>query len=186
MKINLIIIICIFSFLRVRALTSDILLIEQYERGYEYVQELIEENALKDSLENKPYFSIFFENLWAITVKNDNNFVLYYGYRLGDEKINRVEFPKEEMMLVQLFDLDSGKLNMPIRSNMSYNRSFYWFFTLVDGNHIPIIEWNCYTDSEDEYAKEVIDVYNQYHAFLNLTVMEQSGKLSKTLNYLRM
>lgn len=130
-------------------------------------------------MENKSYFSIFFENLWAITVKNDSNFVLYYGDRLVDEKIKRVEFPKDEKLLVRIFDIHSGKLSVPIRSDMSYHRSFYWYFTLVDIKHIPIIEWNCYTDSEDEYAKEVIDVYNQYRVFLNLTVMEQSGKLRK-------
>ena len=96
--------------IKVNASTIDSLLVKEYERGYEVVCEIIESKCLKDSLSNRSFCSLFFENLWSIVVKNEKSYVLYYGYQIGQEEVIRKEISNHNVVLERLFSLDQNKI----------------------------------------------------------------------------
>ena len=98
-----------FIGIEVNAESVDTLLLKEYKRGYEYVYELIESGCLKDSLTNRSFCSLFFENLWTITVKNEKSYVLYYGYQIGKEEVTRKEISNRDLVFNRLFTLDINK-----------------------------------------------------------------------------
>ncbi len=89
--------ILLFTIFEVNAATVDSLLVEDYKRGYEGVYEIIESKSLKDSLINKSFCSLFFNNLWTIIVEKEKSYVLYYGYRVDKEEVVRKEIPNTDI-----------------------------------------------------------------------------------------
>ena len=163
-----------FILLKVNASTIDSLLVKQYERGYEVISEIIESKCLKDSLSNRPFCSLFFENLWSITVKNEKSYVLYYGYQIGREKVIRKVIRKEisnhNVVLDRLFSLDQNNIEKNIYTPTGFYTPFYWYLVLSDSLHNRKFEWNAYSRSEDEYAGFCIDVISEYVVYLmNIT-----------------
>ena len=80
--------------IKVNASTIDSLLVKEYERGYEVVCEIIEIKCLKDSLSNRSFCSLFFENLWYKIEKNiykptDFYTPFYWYFVLTDSSHNR-------------------------------------------------------------------------------------------------
>ena len=159
------IIVC-FSFLNVYAVSTDSLLIKEYEAGCNYVNRIIEKENLSDSLSNRDFCSIFFENIWAITVKKENSFVLYYGFRKEGVKAIRKEIPADNPILAQLFLLDSNNIKKPVNKKRDYYTPNYWYFVLEDSLHIKKYEWSEYTTSEDKYAKGSLNAIHEYINYL--------------------
>lgn len=159
------IIVC-FSFINVYAVSTDSLLIKEYEAGCNYVNRIIEKENLSDSLSNRDFCSIFFENIWAITVKKDNSFVMYYGFRTEGGKTIRKEIPADAPVLGRLFMLDQNNIKEPVNQKRDYYTPTYWYFVLEDSKHIKKYEWSEYTTSDDKYAKNSLDEINDYINYL--------------------
>lgn len=179
------IIVC-FSFLNVYAVSTDSLLIKEYEAGCNYVNRIIEKENLSDSLSNRDFCSIFFENIWAITVKKDNSFVLYYGFRTEGGKTIRKEIPADNSLLARLFLLDSKNIKESVNKKRDYYTPIYWYFVLEDSKHIKKYEWSEYTTSDDEYAKNSLDAINDYIGYLFTTSNEDENgkaKIEKDCQY---
>ena len=121
--------------IKVNASTIDSLLVKEYERGYEVVCEIIESKCLKDSLSNRSFCSLFFENLWSIVVKNEKSYVLYYGYQIGQEEVIRKEISNHNVVLERLFSLDQNKIEKNIYKPTDFYTPFYWYFVLTDSSH---------------------------------------------------
>lgn len=162
--------------LKANAVTTDSLIIKDYKRGYEIVHEIIENNCLKDSLVNKPFCSLLFENLWTITVKKENSFVLYYGYRIGKEEVIRKEISNKETILNRLFSLEQTKIEQPIFKPKDFYTPVYWYFVLSDTLHNKRFEWNAYSQSEDKYAKTSLDTITNYYAYLSNITSNKNEK----------
>lgn len=180
MKRILLVLIALFqvSLLSLKAEDIDSLLLKQYQRGHEYVYEIIESNCLKDSLNNRPFCSLFFENLWSIIVKNNNYYVLYYGYRLGKEKVTRKEISNSDVVLNRLFLLDQQKIVTPIYKQTEFYTPFYWYFVLSDSLHNTRLEWNAYSNSDDEYSKVCKDVISDYYVSLMYIIIHDDKRKS--------
>ena len=179
------IIIC-FSFINVYAVSTDSLLIKEYEAGCNYVNRIIEKENLSDSLSNRDFCSIFFENIWAITVKKDNSFVLYYGFRTEGGKTIRKEMPADNSLLARLFLLDSKNIKESVNKKRDYYTPTYWYFALTNSQHIKKYEWSEYTTSDDEYAKNSLDEINDYIGYLFTTSNEDENgkaKIEKDCQY---
>ena len=164
----------VFSFtsLNVNALIVDSLLIKQYKRGYEVVHEIIESNSLKDSLANRLFCSLFFDNLWSITVKKDDSYVLYYGHRISKGKVFRKEISNSETVLNRLFSLEQDKVKQPIYQPANFYTPIYWYFLLLDSLHNKKYEWNAYSESNDKYAMVYLNAIRDYFVFL---IIESEG-----------
>ena len=177
------VIIC-FSFLNVYAVSTDSLLIKEYKAGSNCVNRIIEEENLSDSLSNRDFCSIFFENIWAITVKKENSFVLYYGYRTEGGKTIRKEIPADNPILAQLFLLDSNNIKKPVNKKRDYYTPNYWYFVLEDSLHNKKYEWSEYTTSNDKYAKNSLDAIWDYYVYLFTTSYDDIyGKTEKKYHY---
>ena len=179
------IIIC-FSFLNVYAVSTDSLLIKSYESWSNCVNEIIEKENLSDSLSNRDFCSIAFGNIWAITVKKENSFVLYYGYRTEGGKTIRKEIPADNPILAQLFLLDSNNIKKPVNKKKDYYVPSYWYFVLKDSLHNKKYEWSEYTTSDDKYAKNSLDAINDYIGYLFTTSNEDKNgkaKIEKDCQY---
>ena len=155
--------------------TVDSLLVKAYERGYEVVYEIVESNSLKDSLINRPFCSLFFENLWAITVKKEKSYVLYYGYSIGEKEVVRKEFSNPDVVLNLLFSLDQNKIEKDIYKPTGFYTPFYWYFLLSDFEHNKKFEWNSDSKSDDEYAKFFLNVFADYDGFLMNIILTDQG-----------
>ena len=162
--------------IKVNASTIDSLLVKQYERGYEVVCEIIESKCLKDSLSNRSFCSLFFENLWSIVVKNEKSYVLYYGYQIGQEEVIRKEISNHNVVLERLFSLDQNKIEKNIYKPTDFYTPFYWYFVLTDSSHNRKFEWNAYSNSEDEYAVFCVDVISGYVVSLMNTTLHDKHK----------
>ena len=165
-----------FSFLNVYAVSTDSLLIKEYKAGSNYVNRIIEEENLSDSLSNRDFFSIFFGNIWAITVKKENSFVLYYGYRTEGGKTIRKEIPADNPIIAQLFLIDSNNIKKPVNKKRDYYTPNYWYFVLEDSLHNKKYEWSEYTTSDDKYANNSLDAINDYIGYLITTVYEDKHR----------
>lgn len=159
------IIVC-FSFLNVYAVSTDSLLINEYEAGCNYVNRIIEKENLSDSLSNRDFCSIAFGNIWAITVKKDNSFVLYYGFRTEGGKTIRKEMPADNSLLARLFLLDSKNIKESVNKKRDYYTPTYWYFALTNSQHIKKYEWSEYTTSDDKYAKGSLNAIHEYINYL--------------------
>ena len=165
------IIIC-FSFLNVYAVSRDSLLIKSYESWSNCVNEIIEKENLCDSLSNRDFCSIAFGNIWAITVKKEDAFVMYYGFRLERTKTVRKEIPADDPVLGRLFMLDQNNIKEPVNQKRDYYTPTYWYFALTDSQHIKKYEWSEHTTSEDKYAKSSLNAIHEYINYLFSTTDE--------------
>ena len=179
MKCLFVYFILLFIWLRVNAVSVDSLLFKEYKRGYEVVYEIIESNCLKDSLTKRSFCSLFLGNLWAITVKNEYSYVLYYGYRIGNEEVTRKVISNREVVLNRLFSLDQKKIEAPIYKPTDFYTPFYWYFVLSDSLHNTKFEWNANSKSDDEYAKIFFDVFTDYYVYLMNITYDEKRKLRK-------
>lgn len=178
-------IIC-FSFLNVYAVSRDSLLIKSYESWSNCVNEIIEKENLCDSLSNRDFCSIAFGNIWAITVKKEDAFVMYYGFRLERTKTVRKEIPADNSLLARLFLLDSKNIIESVNKKRDYYTPKYWYFVLEDSKHIKKYEWSEYTTSDDKYAKNSLDAINDYIGYLFTTSNEDENgkaKIEKDCQY---
>ena len=174
MKILFVYLILSFIGIEVNAESVDTLLLKEYKRGYEYVYELIESGCLKDSLTNRSFCSLFFENLWTITVKNEKSYVLYYGYRIGKEEVTRKEFSNCDEVFNRLFTLDINKNEEPIHKSIDIYTPIYWYFVLVDSLQNKRFEWNSNSKSDDDYSYYFLGVFADYYACLmNIILYDQ-------------
>ena len=159
-----------FTILEVNAATVDTLLAKDYKRGYEVVHELIESKSLKDSLINRSFCSLFFNNLWTITVEKEESYVLYYGYRVGRKEVVRKEISNTDTVLNRLFSLEQDKIEHSIYKPSCYYTPIYWYFVLSDALHNKKFEWNAYSQSDDKYTKVWLDAFTDFYAYLmNIT-----------------
>ena len=165
--------------IKVNASTIDSLLVKEYERGYEVVCEIIESKCLKDSLSNRPFCSLFFENLWSITVKNEKSYVLYYGYRIGKEEVTRKEFSNCDEVFNRLFTLDINKNEEPIHKSIDIYTPIYWYFVLVDSLQNKRFEWNSNSKSDDDYSYYFSCVFADYYACLMNIILYDQYNLEK-------
>ncbi|MBR5687438.1 MAG: hypothetical protein IKX36_05725 [Prevotella sp.] len=181
MKRILFVLIALFqiSLLSLRAEDVDSLLLKEYQRGHEYVYEIIESNCLKDSLSNRPFCSLFFENLWSIIVKNNNSYVLYYGYQIGKEEVTRKEISNRDVVLNRLFSLDQKKIALPIYKRTDFYAPSYWYFVSSNFLHNTKFEWNVYSNSDDEYSKVCKDVISDYLVYLMIVTLDDDKLMEK-------
>lgn len=159
---------------KVTASSVDSLLVQNYKKGDETVSRIIDSNNIKDSLTNKSFCSLLFENLWTITIQTDNSFVLYYGYRIGDNEVTRKEISSDNKILLRLFSFEQDKIEHPVYKRENYYTPMYWYFVLLDSLHNKKFEWNAYSKSNDKYADECFDVLMDYFVFImNLTIEDK-------------
>ena len=179
MKILFVYFILSFIGIEVNAESVDTLLLKEYKRGYEYVYELIESGCLKDSLTNRSFCSLFFENLWTITVKNEKSYVLYYGYQIGKEEVTRKEISNRDLVFNRLFTLDINKNEGPIYKPTDFYTPIYWYFVLVDSLQNKRFEWNSNSKSDDDYSYYFSCVFADYYACLMNIILYDQYNLEK-------
>lgn len=178
MKRLFVYLILLFICFKVNAESVDSLLLKEYKRGHEFVYEIIENKCLKDSLSNRPFCSLILGNLWTITVKKCNSYVLYYGYQIGKEEVTRKEISNSDVVLNRLFLLDQQKIVTPIYKQTEFYTPFYWYFVLSDSLHNTKLEWNAYSNSDDEYSKVCIDVISDYYVSLMYIIIHDDKRKS--------
>ncbi len=156
----------LFAIFKANASTIDSLLVKEYNRGYEVVREIIENNCLKDSLIDRPFCSLFFENLWTIAVKTEKSYVVYYGYRIGSDKMAHMEISSDDNILIRLFSLEQNRIERPVYKLTDFYSPFYWYFVSVDSSHNKQFEWNAYSKSDDKYAKVSLSIIADFYVYL--------------------
>lgn len=171
MKYLLAFIIFNITLIKINASAVDSTLIKQYQRGYDIVYEIIERENLKDSIANSPFCFLFYENLWSVTVKKEKSYALYYGFRIGNEKVTHKEIPIDNTIMNNLFSLEQYKIEKCVRRKDSYT-PIYWYLLLTDSMHNKKFEWNAYSICDDKYYEFFEHIYGEYSGFLFTTVYE--------------
>ncbi len=158
---------------KANASTIDSVLCVDYKAAYECVQRIIGNANLNDSLANKSYCAIMLGNLWSITVKEADNYVLYYGFRLSEDGPVRKTIPQDDNLFAKLFELDQSKITQPINKKDGYD-PFFRYCVMVDSLHQKKIEWTRDSKPGDEYSEIVESVMDYYYCYVVLLSIEDS------------
>ena len=140
--------------------------------NYEYVLGIIEKEHLKDSLTNNSWCSLCFQNLYTISVKQDDSYVLYYGFIIDGGEMKRKVIPVDDAAFSRVFMFDSNSIKETISINHEYAHN-PWFFILIDSLNNKKFEWEHNYICHDKYADTVLSFIGDYYARLINIIFER-------------
>lgn len=166
------------ALMKINASTIDSTLVKQYQRGHDVVNEIIEQEGLKDSVANNPFCGLFFENLWAITVKKEKSYTLYYGNQLGGRQMVQKEIAVSDTIMTNLFSLDQDKIETCIYKPTNFYTPVYWYLLLTDSMHNIKFEWDAYSMCKDKYHSYIQHVNDDFFVYLfNIVYKDKKDSL---------
>lgn len=165
--------ICFGILFSVNASTVD----KDNQKGYEYkrVLDIIARENLIDSIANRPFCCLYYENGWGITVKKEDAYILYYGFILEPEETTRKEISLNDTTLTSIFLFDQTKIKADIYRSDIYNPAF-WTFIVTDSLHHIMYKWNVNSICDDKYAQSCKQIIDEYNGFLLITMFEDREK----------